>query len=109
VVVTVNETNGNGAKAEHIQRIRALIADADSAEQGASLRRFIASTSLVPSVLVESGGLAIGPDGTLVAKLPAYWRMDDCPLQRQGTSTPCLPHNSMVRVSKCSHSPDCKY
>jgi hypothetical protein len=82
VFVTTNETDGTGAKAEHVRRIRALIADADSAEQVASLRRFINSTGLVPSILVESGGLAIGPDGALVPKLHAYWRMDDCPVEQ---------------------------
>jgi hypothetical protein len=82
VFVTINETDGSGAKAEHIRRIRALIADADSAEQVTSLRRFITSTGLVPSMLVESGGLALGPDGALVPKLHAYWRMDGCPVDQ---------------------------
>jgi hypothetical protein len=78
VFVTINAADGQGAKAENIIGVRALVADADDAGQVASLHQFIRTTGLTPSILVESGGLAIAPDGTVVPKLQAFWRINGC-------------------------------
>jgi hypothetical protein len=74
VFVTVQGLDGTGAKIQHVNRIRALIADADTDEQLASVNRFIAASGLTPSIVVASGGLtASGAE-----KLQFYWRIDDC-------------------------------
>jgi hypothetical protein len=76
VFITVQSVDGGGATAQHVDRIRALIADADSDQQLASLRRFIDCSGLLPSIAVMSGGVtASGAD-----KLQVYWLLRHCPI-----------------------------
>jgi hypothetical protein len=80
VFVTINETNGCGAKAEHINRVRALFAEGDTAKQVDGLRAFM--VLVPPSLVVESGGLIRLPDGTTIPKLHVYWLVDGCPVDQ---------------------------
>jgi|GEM_PF-2548466 len=65
IFVTVNETDGNGRKAENITNVRALFVDLD----GAPLPD---SWDLEPHIVVESSPL----------RYHAYWLVDDCPLNK---------------------------
>jgi hypothetical protein len=82
VFVTINKLDGRGAKAENVIGVRAFIADADDAAQLSGLHQFTARTGLPPTLMAESGGLAIGPDGAIVPKLQAYWFVEGCPLDQ---------------------------
>lgn len=67
VFMCINETNGNGRKAENVTRVRALFVDLD----GAPLRPVLEHTS-PPDIIVESSP----------GKWHAYWRVQDCPLDQ---------------------------
>jgi hypothetical protein len=73
VFVVVNELDGNGQCGANVTRIRALIADADSAEQVRSMLRF--AKKVPPTMIVASGGL----DGS-IPKLHGYWGIEGCPV-----------------------------
>ncbi len=74
VFATVQHLDGGGAAARNVDRIRALIADADSDEQLARLERFVDGSGLAPSIVVASGGLtASGAE-----KRQSYWLLADC-------------------------------
>jgi hypothetical protein len=68
-----NETDGEGQKQQNVKRIRCLFVDADTREAVERLRAFVAKTGLIPTVVVESGGLDQG-----VPKLHAYWVITGC-------------------------------
>jgi hypothetical protein len=76
VFFTVQSLDGGGATKQYVNAVRASVADADTDEQLASLREFIAVTGLEPSITVISGGLtACGAE-----KVHAYWLLRDCPI-----------------------------
>jgi hypothetical protein len=65
IFVTVNETDGNGRKAENIVRIRAIFADCDGVDP-------LYMTNLKPHVLIESSP----------GRYHLYWRVSDCELDQ---------------------------
>ena len=70
--VMVHETDGRGQKEANVIRGRALFLDFDDAASLAGRERFLSATGLVPTMTVESGGLAGG-----VPKLHVYFRVRD--------------------------------
>lgn len=71
----INTLDGRGQKIENVVAIRALFVDADSRPEVERLQAFLATTGLIPTVMIASGGTHEGAD-----KLQCYWRITDCPV-----------------------------
>jgi hypothetical protein len=76
VFFVANLLNGAGQRAANVVGIRALYVDCDTRDTVERLRRFIAATGLVPTIVVASGGVHDGVD-----KLHAYWRVTGCAVE----------------------------